>query len=63
MTIPENEGYLAEILISNNNKSSYNKELIVVYQTDGVGEIITDNKRLIERFLQPITVLLKKFKN
>ncbi len=62
-SIPENEGYLAEILISNNNKSSYNKELIVVYQTDGVGEIITDNKRLIERFLQPITVLLKKFKN
>ena len=39
---------------------TYGKELPLIQQMDGTGEIITQDQRLIQRFLQPVRALFDK---
>lgn len=56
--VPEEEGYAAEVIFPNGMVSSYKKQFGLIQQMDGTGEVITQDMRLIERFLQPIKALL-----
>lgn len=51
--------YIAEIIFPVGMQTSYKKELPLIQQMDGIGEIITEDMRLIERFIQPIISLFK----
>ena len=51
--------YLAEVVFPNGMVTTYNKELPMIQQMDGTAEIITNDLRLIERFIQPIISLFK----
>lgn len=61
--VPEQDdfisGYIAEVHFPDGLKTTYNKELVLIHQMDGIGEIITRDQRLIERFLQPIRAFLE----
>ncbi len=51
--------YYAEVLFPQGMKTSYNRELLMIQQMDGSAEIVTEDLRLIERFIQPIISLFK----
>lgn len=51
--------YIAEVVFPVGMQTSYKKELPLIQQMDGTGEIITEDLRLIERFIQPIISLFK----
>lgn len=51
--------YTAEILFNNGMVSTYGKELRMIQKMDGKAEIITEERRLIMRFLDPIITLFK----
>lgn len=50
-------GYVAEVEFKNGLVSSYKKELPLIQQMDGTAEIITKDRRLITRFIDPIIAL------
>ena len=50
-------GYVAEVVFENGLITSYKKELPLIQQMDGTAEIITKDKRLIMRYLDPIVAL------
>ena len=52
--VPAGEEYIAEIDLVNGLKSSYNINLSFISEMTGTGEIITDNSRLIFRFIKPL---------
>lgn len=56
--VPEAGGYAAEVIFPDGLVSSYRTSLRFIPQMDGVGEIITRDMRLIERFIQPIRAAL-----
>lgn len=56
----DNNAYFAEVIFPNGLKSTYKKNLFLIQHMDGIGEIITDDMRLIERFFQPIRALFIK---
>ncbi len=51
--------YLAEVLFPEGMTTSYSRELPMIQQMDGTAEIITEDLRLIERFVQPVISLFK----
>lgn len=51
--------YIAEVVFRDGMLTSYKKELPMIQQMDGTGEIITEDMRLISRFVQPIVSLFK----
>ncbi len=51
--------YYAEVLFPQGMKMSYNRELPMIQQMDGSAEIVTEDLRLIERFILPIISLFK----
>lgn len=51
--------YMAEVVFPEGMQSTYKKDLPLIQQMDGTGEIITEDMRLIERFIQPIISLFK----
>ncbi|WP_295991261.1 HlyD family efflux transporter periplasmic adaptor subunit [uncultured Alistipes sp.] len=51
--------YLAEVLFPEGMTTSYGRELPMIQQMDGTAEIITDDLRLLERFVQPVVSLFK----
>lgn len=51
--------YLAEVLFPEGMTTSYGRELPMIQQMDGTAEIITEDMRLIERFVQPLISLFK----
>ena len=53
----EKSGYMAEVIFENGLVSSYQKKLPLIQQMDGTAEIITKDKRLITRFIDPIIAL------
>ena len=53
----EKTGYMAEVIFENGLVSSYQKKLPLIQQMDGTAEIITKDKRLITRFVDPIIAL------
>ena len=40
-------------------RTSYRRELPLIQQMDGTGEIVTEEMRLIEQFIQPVVSLFK----
>ncbi len=51
--------YYAEVLFPQGMKTSYNRELPMIQHMDGSAEIVTEDLRLIERFIHPIISLFK----
>lgn len=51
--------YTAEILFENGMKTTYGKELDMIQKMDGTAEIITEERSLIMRFLDPLVALFK----
>ncbi len=58
--VPGQAGYVAEVVFPEGLRTTYKKELPLIQQMDGTGEIITADQRLIQRFLQPIRALFDK---
>ena len=58
-SIPEAEGYAAEVTFEKGLVSSYNTRLKFIQQMDGTGDIITKDQRLLERFLSPLKSAIK----
>lgn len=61
-SVPDQNGYIAEVDFPQGMQSSYRERLHFIQQMDGTGEIITDDMRLIEQFIQPIRVLFDQAK-
>jgi Multidrug resistance efflux pump len=51
--------YMADINFKHGLTTSYGKELPMIQRMDGTAEVITDNMRLISRFINPIISLFK----
>lgn len=51
--------YTAEILFENGMKTTYGRELRMVQKMEGSAEIITEERSLIMRFLDPVVALFK----
>ncbi len=58
--IPESEGYVAAIQLDRGMESSYSETLRFIQQMDGTADIITDETRLIYRFINPLRSNLQK---
>lgn len=61
-SVPDVDGYIAEVIFPQGMESTYKEQLDFIQQMDGVGEIITDEMRLIERYIQPIRALFDQAK-
>lgn len=51
--------YPAEVVFPDGMTTSYGRELPMIQQMDGTAEIITEEMRLLERFVQPVVSLFK----
>lgn len=59
--VPERDaGYVAEVSFPEHLTTTYKKEITLIQQMDGEGEIITEDARLIQRFIQPIRALFRR---
>jgi multidrug efflux pump subunit AcrA (membrane-fusion protein) len=56
--IPDDNGYIAEIDLPDGLVTSYHKQLNFTQEMSGTVDIITQDKRLISRFINPIRSLL-----
>ena len=60
--VPEEHGYVAEIELTKGTTSSYSEKLKFIQEMDGIAEIITEETRLIYRFINPLKSLFDKDK-
>ena len=51
--------YTVEVEFPADLRTTYRRELPLIQQMDGTGEIITEEMRLIEQFIQPVVSLFK----
>ncbi len=58
--IPEDQFYLAEITFPNGLKTNYGKTLELQNEITGTAEIITEELRLMQRFLNPLKALWRE---
>lgn len=58
--VPSGDNYIAEVLFPNGLKSNYGTVLSFRQQMRGTAEIITEDVRLIERFVNPLRSLWKR---
>ncbi len=58
--VPVEGGYIAEIDLINGMRSSYNHDIGFIQEMDGTADIITENNRLIYRFIKPLNALVNK---
>ncbi len=58
--VPDEKGYVAEIELTAGMTSSYKENLKFIQQMDGTAEIVTNDLRLIYRFINPLKALLDK---
>ena len=49
--------YIAEIIFPKGLETTYKRRLPLIQQMDGTGEVVTEDMRLIEQFIQPIVSL------
>jgi multidrug resistance efflux pump len=59
MVTAENN-YMVEVTLQDSLITNYGKRIAYTRELEGSAEIITDDLRLIERFIQPIRAILKK---
>lgn len=55
--VPVEDSYIAEIGLIEGMRSKYNKEIRFINEMTGTAEIITENNRLIYRFIKPLNAL------
>lgn len=55
--IPEGGYYTAEVRLSNGQATNYSKELPFIQEMQEVVEIITNDRKLIERLIQPFVAI------
>jgi HlyD family secretion protein len=61
VTVGDNQkAYMLEVDFPNNLKTNYNKELTFSQEMTGTAEIITEDLRLLDKFLNPIKAVIKK---
>lgn len=58
--VPDKQGYVAEIALTNGMTTSYSEQLKFIQEMDGTAEIITKEMRFIYRFINPLRALLDK---
>ncbi|MBE0674343.1 MAG: HlyD family efflux transporter periplasmic adaptor subunit [Bacteroidales bacterium] len=58
--VPVEGGYIAEIDLINGMRTSYNRDIGFIQEMNGTADIITDNNRLIYRFIKPLNALVNK---
>jgi len=58
--VPMDANYTVEVELPKGLKTNYKKTLIFCQEMQGIAEIITDDTRLIERFLNPLKAIWKK---
>lgn len=58
--VPDQSNYYVDVELTNGLKTNYNKQLPFLHEMTGVGEIITEDMRLIERILGPMRSLYKE---
>lgn len=58
--VPSGEFFMVEVGLPNGLETNYNKQIEFVRQLQGKAEIITEDRRLIERFIEPIKSILQK---
>jgi HlyD family secretion protein len=56
----ESRNYVLEVDFPNRLTTTYGTTLIFSQQMQGTAEIVTDDLRLLDRFLNPIRALVKK---
>ena len=60
-SVPDDyNNYVVEIVFPNGMTTTYQKKLNMIQKMDGVAQIITEDMRLIERFIQPIKELFNR---
>jgi hypothetical protein len=57
--VPVEDSYIAEIELINGMRTTYGRELGFINEMTGTTDIITDNSRLIYRFIKPLKALGK----
>lgn len=57
--VPVEGGYIAEIDLINGMRSNYNRDISFIQEMDGKADIITEENRLIYKFINPLKALLK----
>ncbi len=58
--VPSDEGYVVTVHFPGSLTTSYGKNLSFTQEMQGTAEIITEDRRLLERMLQPLQILLKE---
>jgi multidrug efflux pump subunit AcrA (membrane-fusion protein) len=58
--VPVEGVYIAEIDLINNMRSTYNTDISFVQEMDGTADIITEESRLIYKFIKPLQSIMKK---
>ncbi len=58
--VPEDNGYIVEIRLNDGMMSSYSEQLKLIQEMDGTAEIITNEMRMIYRFISPLKAIFDK---
>ena len=58
--VPVEDSYIAEISLTVGMRSTYNQEIRFINEMTGTAEIITENKRLIYKFIKPLNAINKR---
>ena len=58
--VPVEGGYIAEIELITGMRSTYNRNISFIQEMDGTADIITEETRLIYKFIKPLQVLFSK---
>ena len=58
--VPVEDSYIAEIELINGMRTTYGRELGFINDMTGTADIITDNSRLIYRFIKPLKSMIKR---
>jgi hypothetical protein len=60
VTTEQGAFYTAEIALVNNLVTNYNRELPFNQEMQGVAEIVTKDRRLIERLVEPLVSVIRE---
>lgn len=58
--VPSDNFYIVDVSLPEGLRTSDGKTLAFTQEMQGIAEIITEDRRLLERFLQPIQALIKQ---
>ncbi|MBN2649443.1 MAG: HlyD family efflux transporter periplasmic adaptor subunit [Prolixibacteraceae bacterium] len=60
--VPESDGYIVEISLQKGMVSNYKERLKLIQEMEGTAEIITQRRRLIFRFINPLKAIVSESK-